>query len=136
MDSICVKNIDEIFNKYNGQELVCSSIGFQHVGINSSNFGSVKNSKIIKSIIDSLLVQYEEIGIEEIEYLDFGFPENYTFSEIAQNNIDKIYFNEEYFSHAMEYKTEFNPNTTVFINNDEINYSTLCKTNNWPIYYI
>ena len=48
MDSICIMSIEEsLQGQYNNEELVCSPIGFQHYGINSSNFGSIKNSKII-----------------------------------------------------------------------------------------
>ncbi len=137
MDSICIQSIDEALNeKYNGQEMVCSSIGFQHAGINSSNFGSQKNSKIIKSIIDSLLEEYKNTNLNEVKNFEFGFPENYTFSEIAQSNTESIHFNESYFSHASEYKTLFNSNFEVIFNSQKINYKTLCYNNNWPIYYI
>jgi len=137
MDSICVETIQDSINKnYKEEEIICSPIGFQHYGINSSNFGAIKGSKIIKSIIDSLLLQYKDIKLEEVKNLGFGFPENYTFSEIAQENKKLVLFNKDYFSHASEYKTSFNSNVEVVFNKQNINYQTLCKTMNWPIYYI
>jgi hypothetical protein len=135
MDSICIMSIEEsLEGQYNNEELVCSPIGFQHYGINSSNFGSIKNSKIIKSIIDSLFVTYNEV--EDVSSFGFGFPENYTFSNIAEKNQDVVFFNNKYFSHAMEYKTSFNSNVDVIFNKEKINYQLLCVNMNWPIYYI
>jgi hypothetical protein len=137
MDSICVETIQDSVNRnYKEEEIVCSPIGFQHHGINSSNFGAVKGSKIIKSIIDSLFLQYKEIKLEEVKNLGFGFPENYTFSEICEENKNLVSFNKDYFSHASEYKTSFNSNVEVVFNKEKVNYQTLCTNMNWPIYYI
>jgi hypothetical protein len=135
MDSICIMSIEEsLEGQYDNEELICSPIGFQHCGINSSNFGSIKNSKIIKSMIDSLFVTYNEV--EDVSSFGFGFPENYTFSNIAEKNQDLVFFNNKYFSHAMEYKTLFNSNVDVIFNKEKINYQSLCVNMNWPIYYI
>jgi hypothetical protein len=137
LDSICIQSIDDsLLKDYKEEELICSPIGFQHPGINNSNFGAVKNSKIIKSTIDSLLLQYKNINIKDIKNLSFGFPENHTFSEIAQENKNLISFNNQYFSHASEYKTSFNSNLDVVFNKEKINYQSLCINMNWPIYYI
>ena len=135
MDSICIKTIeDSMDKKYKQEEMICSLIGFQHPGINNSNFGAVKNSKIIKSVIDSLIVQYRDIGLSQIPYLDFGFPENNTFSIITQENKDLIFFSNDYFSHTLEYKTYFNNNVDVAFNKNIVNYHQLCIDNNWTIY--
>jgi hypothetical protein len=137
MDSICIETIqDSIDRNYKGEEIVCSPIGFQHSGINSSNFGAIKGSKIVKSIIDSLFLQYKDIRLEDVKTLSFGFPENYTFSMIAKENKHLISFNSDYFSHASEYKTSFNSNVDVVFNKKNINYHLLCTNMNWPIYYI
>jgi hypothetical protein len=137
MDSICIETIqDSMDKKYNREDLVCSSIGFQHSGINSSNFAGIKNSKIIKLIIDSLISQYSQVALEDIKYFKFGFPENHTFSMIAQENKNLISFNNDYFSHASEYKTLFNSNVEVIFNKEKINYHKLCIDNNWDIYYL
>lgn len=135
MDSICIKTIeDAIDKKYKEEEMVCSSIGFQHSGINSSNFGAAKNSKIIKSVIDSLIVQYTDIGHSQIPYLDFGFPENHTFSAITQANKNLIFFSNDYFSHASEYKTYFNSNVDVVFSKNIVNYHELCIDKKWILY--
>ncbi len=137
MDSICLETIEYSIGKgYKGEELICSSKGFQHSGINNSNFGAIKNSKIIKSIIDSLILQFKDIKIEDVPKLGFGFPENYTFSKIAQDNENLIYFNNKYFSHSEVHKTSFDINRHVSFNGKIINYKTLCENNNFPIYYI
>ncbi len=136
MDSVCTMPIDEMLqNGYKGQELICSPEGFQHTGINSSNFGVVKNSKIIKSIIDSLLLQYDKIKIEDFPKLDFAFPENHTFSEIAKTHKDFIFFNHDYFSHSKDYKTVFNyDNHVITFNGEKVNYKVFCKNNNFSLY--
>ena len=135
MDSICVMSINEsLEGKYNNEELVCSPIEFQHSGINSSNFGSIKNSKIIKSIIDSLIITYNEA--KDVSSFGFGFPENQTFSTIAQENKNSIFFNNEYFSHGDSYKKNLKLNFYVTINNKKFEYDKLCIINNWPIYNI
>jgi hypothetical protein len=137
MDSVCNQSIeDSLHEKYNNEEMVCSPKGFQHPGINNSNFGSKENSKIIKLMIDSVFEEYKKIRLQDVVKLDFGFPENHIFSTIAQQNQDFIYFTSEYFSHASGYKKAFNSNFDVIINNSKVNYHTLCINNNWPIYYI
>lgn len=123
MDSVCIESIDNcLYGRYSDQELVCSSIGFQHDGINSSNFGAVKNSKIIKSIIDSLMNQYKNIGIENIPDLPFAIPENLTFSTIAQENKDLIYFNENYFCHSKDFKDGFDLAAGILYNGKLIDF--------------
>lgn len=137
MDSICVQGIDEsLLKSYNKQELVCSPVGYQHYGINCSNFGSIKNSKILKSLIESIATEYSNIKKEDVPLLGFAFPENAFFSSIMLENKDLICFNKKYFKHCKEFKTEFDENVYVTINGEKIKYSVLCKNNGWPIYYI
>ena len=137
MDSICLKGIDESLSKsYNEEELVCSPIGFQHYGINNSNFGAVKNSKILKSVIDKLSIMYLDIKPEYVPLLPFGFPENEIFSDITVKNKDLICFEKEYFMHSKDFKNMFYENIDVTVNDKKIRYSLLCKNNDWPIYYI
>jgi hypothetical protein len=135
MDSVCIETIQNSMDKkYKGEEVVCSSIGFQHPGINNSNFAGIKNSKTIKLIIDSLISQYSQVALEDIKYFEFGFPENHTFSVIAQENKNSICFNNDYFSHTSEYKTFFNSHVEVLFNKQKANYHNLCIENNWEIY--
>jgi hypothetical protein len=137
MDSICLKGIDESLSKsYNGEELVCSPIGFQHYGINNSNFGAIKNSKILKSVIDKLSIMYLDIKPEDVPLLDFGFPENQIFADITVKNKDLICFEKEYFMHSKDFKDMFNKNVEVTVDDKKIKYGLLCKNNDWTIYYI
>jgi hypothetical protein len=137
MDSICTQSIDEaLLKNYKGEELVCSTIGHQHFGVNNSNFGAVKNSKIIKLMLDSLIIKYENMRIDDIHLLEFGVPENRLFSSVAIENKDIICFNNDYFMHSSDFKKTFNENVDIIFNGEKMNYGSLCKTMNWPIYYI
>jgi mannosyltransferase OCH1-like enzyme len=137
MDAICVKSIDEtLLNIYDGKELVCSPEGFQHSGIGSSNFGAIKNSKIIKEMIENIMLEYTYTDIKYIPTLPFAYLENRIISEVAIKNKDFIFFNNDYYSHASEYKTDFHPNVDVVYKGEKFNYAELCASMNWPIYYI
>lgn len=117
MDSICVKPIEEATGwNYKGEQIMCSSIGFQSSGVNNSNFGAIKNSEIIKLIIDELILIYKSLGMKNLPRLEHGDPENPLFSKIIQQNKKLVYFNNEYFNHTQEYKTDFNINR-IHLNN-------------------
>ena len=137
MDSICIETIEDAIGKnYKGEDVICSPIGFQNSGINNSNFGAIKNSKTIKSIIDSLVLEYKNIELTKVKSLRPGDPENTIFSLIAQENKDLICFNKDYFLHSSGYKSLFNSNIMITFNKEKINYHKLCINMNWPIYYI
>jgi mannosyltransferase OCH1-like enzyme len=137
MDAVCIKSIDEtLLNIYDGKELICSPHGFQHTGIGSSNFGATKNNKIIKEMIDLIILEYKNTDIKDIPNLPFASLENRIISEVAIENKDLIFFNNDYYSHAAEYKTQFHPNLYVVYNGETVKYETLCRINDWPIYYI
>ena len=119
MDSICIRSIRQSIEwNYAGQEIVCSSIGFQSSGVNNSNFGAVKHSKIIKFILDAYILKYKNYGTEKLKDLPFGEPENKIFSEIVMDNKKLVYFNNEYFNHSQEYKTNFDINNIQLNNFD------------------
>jgi mannosyltransferase OCH1-like enzyme len=137
MDAVCIKGIDETFlDIHHNKELICSPEGFQHSGIGSSNFGAVKNSIIIKEMIDRIILEYKNTDIKDIPNLPFASLENRIISEVAMKNKDLIFFNSDYYSHAAEYKTLFNSNLDVVFNKEKMNYHSLCINMNWPIYYI
>lgn len=117
MDSVCIKSIEKATEwNYKGEQMMCSSVGFQHEGVNNSNFGSIKNSKIIKLILDSYALKYQSYGMDKLPYLEPGKPENVLFSKIVQENKKLVYFNNEYFIHSEEYKTKFDANWMHFKN--------------------
>jgi hypothetical protein len=137
MDSVCINSITEAIRwNYKEEDMMCSSKGFQSNGINNSNFGAVKNSKIIKLMLDSLIVEYSKYTLEELLSLQVGDPTNVLFSKIAEENKEFIFFNSKYFDHKNEYKKRFDKDLEVTIDNEKIKYDLLCKNNDWPIYYI
>lgn len=137
MDSICVETIEDSISKtYNGEEVICSLVGFQHTGVNNSNFGAIKNSKIIKSVIDSIILKYKKMPIQEVSKVGSVFLENYIFSNIALENKNFIFFNNNYYIHSKDFKENFNSDVNIIFNQKKTNYGLLCKTMNWPIYYI
>lgn len=111
MDSICIKPIEETISvDYKQQQMMCSPIGFQNFGVNNSNFGAIKNSEIIKLILDSYILKYKDYGMNKLRYLKQGIPENSLFSNKILENQKFIYFNNQYFIHDNKYKTSFNTN--------------------------
>jgi mannosyltransferase OCH1-like enzyme len=119
MDSICIKSIKEATEwNYKGEELMCSSVGFQHSGVNNSNFGAVKNNTTLKLILDTYILKYKEYGMEKLPHLGFGDPENSIFSKIIQENKKNVYFNNEYFYHTQEFKHGFDVNNLPINNFD------------------
>jgi mannosyltransferase OCH1-like enzyme len=117
MDSVCIKSIEESIEfNYKQEDMMCSNIGFQHTGVNNSNFGAIKNSQIVKLILDSYILKYESYEIEKFKSLQDGEPENFLFSRIVQENKNFVYFNNEYFCHAEGYKTSFDKNNKYYLN--------------------
>ena len=103
MDSICILPLDEILNKgYNNQDVVCSPIAFQceEYEVNNSNFGAVKNSKIIKYILSDISVQ------SNVEYIPNTYWHNFSNNFIDHSN--QIYFDNTYFLHSEDYKIGYN----------------------------
>ena len=85
MDSICIKNLDKMLDeKYTDQEMVCADIFFnvraktqkevQHV--NNANFMSIKNSNILKSIINQMIEQSTDTVLMKWPTLYVSFSEN------------------------------------------------------------
>ena len=137
MDSVCINSITEAIRwNYKEEDMMCSRKGFQSNGINNSNFGGVKGSKIIKLMLDSLIVKYSKYTLEELLSLQVGDPTNGLFSKIAEENKEFIFFNSKYFDHTEIYKKKFDRDIEVTVNGQKMEYSLLCKNNDWPIYYI
>lgn len=138
MDSVCTQSIDNILkNEYKGQEMVCGTKNIKDSFINNSNFGSIKNSNIVKEILDNIILKYKIILNDKknnIKNLPPGIPCLGIFSEITIKNQKNIFFNNKYFSHSKDYKAYFNPQYYVLYNEKSIDYLKLCNLNNWHIY--
>lgn len=137
MDSVCTQSIDDILlDAYNQEEMVCSPEGFQGWCINNSNFGSTKNSTIVKEIIDNIVIEYKKVIAEQktkIEDLGPGLPCWDVFCNTTIKNKNKIFFNSKYFSHSKDYKIFFNPQYNIFYNKAEMDYLDLARSKNWTI---
>jgi len=145
MDSVCIMPIDDvILKKYSGEEMICTPPGYQtgmwDLCSNNANFAAVKNSTIIKSMLDKIIFKYKqtscilELNGLELSSLHPGDPCWKIFCDICIKNKDKILFNTDYSDHSGGYKTYFDKKMIVEYNNKKINYLELCKNNNWYIY--
>jgi hypothetical protein len=139
MDSVCTKPLDEIIKeKYKDEDMICSFPGFQTPQnlINNSNFATIKNSKIMISIIGKVILQCRTI-LDDKDYSLFKSPGVlvwHIFAKTSVGNKNSICFDDSYFSHSKDYKEEFNGNQEVLYNGDKVIYSNLANMNNWPIY--
>ena len=140
MDSICTMSLDEVVNEnYNDEDMICSSPGFQAPGdwINNSNFAAVRNSIILKLIIDKVILECKKIidsGNLDIFKHD-GLIVWSNFCNTAMENKNDICFQDSYFSHSKDYKENFDVGLfTVIYNKEEVSYKELANSNNWPIY--
>ena len=140
MDSICIMPLDEVINEnYNDEDMICSSPGFQadNEWINNSNFAAVRNSTILKLIIDKVILECEDIT--ESENFDLfnndGLIVWLKFCNTTLENKDSICFQDNYFSHSKDYKEAFDiGGCFVMYNKEEVTYEELSKLNNWIIY--
>jgi hypothetical protein len=138
MDSVCTRPLDDIMlNCYNNEDMICSPIAYQHYGVNNSNFAGLKNSKIIKLMLDKATekcIKFKESDPVNILNSHIGQPCNGLFSSIALKNTNKICFNNEYFLHSLDYKVDFNKKYNIFYKQKKMFYLDLANENNWIIY--
>lgn len=139
MDSVAITPLDECITKsYKGEEMICTSIGFQAQPeeINISNFAAIKNSKIMRYILEDIISKSEKIIDEKIiEYNnDHGIPVLESFSRVALQHINSLCFMNDYFGHGEDLKLEFDLKRRVCIDGEVHEYSNLVKKNNWITY--
>jgi mannosyltransferase OCH1-like enzyme len=141
MDSVCTMPLDDMISKgYNNEDMICSPPSHQTSQglINNSNFGAVKNSKILKIMIYKVIKQCKDIT-ENGHFIFFKNPGVivwHHFCNTAIENKNNINFQNTYFSHSRDYKKTFSPNFFVTYNDEKVFYSVLSKLNNWNIYSI
>lgn len=145
MDSVCIMPLnDMILKNYNKEEMICTPQGYQ-TGVlelcpNNAIFAAVKNSTIIKSMLDKIILRYKqilctlELNGENLSSLLPGDPCWDIFCSICIKNKNKILFNTDYVIHSGDYKTGFDPNMIITYNKQNINYLELCKKNDWYLY--
>ena len=110
MDSVCIKSLDMLFDRFPEDELFCSAIDInQYDGssfVNNANFASVKNSIYIKLTIDQFIEEYKNYLKDPNKPNQPYLPRNTIFSEYILKNINKVNFNMNEISlHSSELKT-------------------------------
>jgi hypothetical protein len=144
MDSVCLIPLNDIIdNFYKGEDMICTSEGGNLIlgptwpgTINLSNFGSVKNSKILKNILDEVEEKCKDlIKTEKIFKVAMwpGMPVYESFSDITKKNKNNILFKDEYCYHSKIFKEKFDGNYEVVYNNESINYQKLVTLKQWRI---
>jgi hypothetical protein len=147
MDSVCINPLNEIIeNYYAGQDMICTSIGGDlklgptpEGSVNCANFAAVKNSKILKLILDEVTEKcIDLIETNQTDQLKIvqGVPVWSSFSNITKANKADVLFKDEYCYHNRRFTNYFNPQYDVLYNSKITSYESLCKIMNWPIYYI
>lgn len=134
MDSVCQRPIEDVLKNW------VKSYNFiltpkMPTGISiTGTMASIKNSEIVKNIIDDLLIEIKNRpnidSIENQEHIGF---------EVIANIIKKYYDNVDFGllsplhgGHALDgyvYSSDFN----VFYNGEYVSYRDLAKINNWDI---
>ena len=138
MDSVCTMSLDDVIvQNYNNQDMICSPPGFQRGPqfINNSNFAAVKNSKIVKIIIDKSIEECKKI-IESKNFDVFVNPGAIVltnFSNTAMKNKKDIFFQYKYFSHSRDYQSTFNKSYCIDYNGQTVLYSDIAKEKGWTI---
>jgi hypothetical protein len=139
MDSVCTMPLDDMIKKYyNGEDMICSSVGFQTVpfSVNTSNFASIKNSKTLELTIKKSILESEQIlqNNSVLPATGFGAPVWKSFSDSIMENQKIICFQDSYFCHSDFFKNDFQLNSTVLYNDETLTYLDICKNNNYYIY--
>jgi hypothetical protein len=162
MDSYCISPLNSLLsiNNLSNKEMICSEIEKHAIlndktqninifrAVNNAGFAAIKESQIIKKILDNIKNKYNQIGtalsiynnIEEQSGIEFrvsskdlwlGSP---TFSSVALNHEDLISFNFSCMIHSKDLKSDFSGSFTVDYYGILKDYSSLCKENHWNEY--
>ena len=148
MDSICTMPLDYMIDKYyNGEDLISLHIMIDHQpnGVNNSNFAGIKNSKIMKLIIDDIITKYKKItlldvfaGSEEgdevqgkIETFWLGYKQ---YSDIVMQNKKDVCFNFKASIHSQDFKESFNTDYMIDNYGEQINYFNFIKNKSLKLF--
>jgi hypothetical protein len=150
MDSICNMPLDYMIDKYyNGEDVISLQImvdyqlpkidgEYQSSGVNNSNFAGIKNSKIMKLIIEEIITKYKKItlldvfaGSEEgneiqgrIRTLWLGYRQ---YSDIVMQNKKDVCFNFRASIHSQDFKESFNTDYMIDNYGEQISYFNFIK---------
>jgi mannosyltransferase OCH1-like enzyme len=144
MDSICTAPLDYTLEKnYNSEEVLATAPDEDITTSNNANFYAVKNSKIIKTVIDNIFNRYRNITLYQTILIDGGNqdltyciqemlrtgPGDY--SDVLMKNKDKVCFKLTGVGHGEELKHNFYPDYIVDYYGQEQKYSDLVKEKGW-----
>lgn len=127
MDSVCTMPLNDLIKKsYKNEDMICSSMGFQTENnwVNNSNFASVKNSKVIKLIIDKVVTTCKDL-MNNKHYDIFKDPGDLVwlnFCNTILENKSSICFRNNYFLHSKDFKESFDIDYEILYNGKKINY--------------
>lgn len=143
MDSICTMPLNYMMdNYYNNEDSICTPIDYiMKMGrvnfdmpeewVNNANFGSIKNSYILKETLKK---------IEDFYSIDDVLASNYKtgpgpkpFSDSVLQNKQLASFNFLASSHSEDYKLAFNPNYLINYNGIDMTYLDICIKYNLDI---
>lgn len=149
MDSFCTEPLDfSIEKNYKDNELLCCEIIEDKIlikkFINNSHFAAIKESFILKEIIESIKDKYKKMSVVEI-YNSIEKKSNYGPRQICNelwlgvhffysaitNNKDKVSFGYNGGVHSEMIKIDFTSNYMLNYFGTIVNYEELCKTMNW-----
>lgn len=166
MDSICTMPLDYMIDKYYNEEDVISvaimtdkyeerarwrakdNPEFSSGGVNNSNFAAIKNSKIMKLILDNIIKKYKtitlfdlfirsEIGnsINPIAGKTHCFFLGYSaYSDVVMKNQDSVCFNFEASMHSNVLKEKFDTDYMINYYGKEIPYFSFVKEKNLNLF--
>jgi hypothetical protein len=140
MDSVCVKPLDDLVDAvYNGEDMICTPIGLGTDDgdglVNNSNFAAIKNSKILKDVIDSIKAQHRILNAENPGNELFA-NQSICWSEFCDTvikNQDLVSFTFDCESHSSELKIKFS-DYEVHYSGIICQYLDLAKLQKWDVY--
>jgi hypothetical protein len=156
MDSICEMPLDYSFERYDGKDFFCSPVFIFETSdpesgslkaiewVYNSGIAAVKQSAVLKKLIDYIKRSYEEMQVLDIyneleEMSEGGTRPNasvlwlgtITFKNIVLENRDMVCFKYSGSHHSKDIKESFDFDFVVDMYGSLKLYSELCKENNW-----
>jgi mannosyltransferase OCH1-like enzyme len=146
MDSCCTSTLNSVVKECcNNKDMISSSPGFQtsknNNFVNNSNFACIKNSKIMKLILEDVVKDHQKT-LKSIENKTWKKPKknedlwtvwNFFSNRVLENKNDVCY-EDNYFIHSEDFKYNFDLRDKIFYNEKETTYLDLLIKKNFTIY--
>lgn len=157
MDSICTMPLDYMIEKYyNGEDTISLEIMSENPnfefnekygqnGVNNSNFAAVKNSKIMKMIIDNIINKYRKITLLDV-FNTCNFEDKIDgqikclslyyemYSDVVMNNQKEVCFNFKASTHSKDFKEKFDSDYWIDNYGEQISYFSFIREKNLELY--